>query len=251
LLVVTAAARANAATVTAPDLAATHRPVVLELFTSEGCSSCPPADRLLHELALSHADVLPLAFHVTYWDYLGWRDPFALPVATDRQRHYAAALPGGTLYTPQLVIDGTREAVGSDRGEVAAGIALAQADARQEVTLMLRRSADGVTIDIGAGDGSGTVYLVSYDAEHRTAVGRGENGGKTLLEANIVRSFVPVLQWRGAAMRVDQARPVGEHLAAFVQTADGRILAAIREDDQQKPGAAPAAGIKTPNGGGS
>src|SRR5271154_5728268 len=101
LITLTAAATAQA----------TPRPVVLELFTSQSCSSCPPADALLADIAASHADVLPLDFHVDYWNYLSWRDRFSLPAATARQRAYAAAL-GAEVFTPQLVIDGTAEAGG-------------------------------------------------------------------------------------------------------------------------------------------
>jgi hypothetical protein len=207
-----------------------RRPVVLELFTSEGCSSCPPADALLREFAESRVDVLPLAFHVTYWDYLGWRDPFALPIATERQRAYDARLPGGTVYTPQLVIDGTREAVGSERGAVLTAIDRALPSAREEVSLSIRRANESVVIDVGAGSGLGTVYVVSYDRVHRTAVGRGENGGRTLVEANVVRSFASAAQWRGGPLQAHVPLPQGETLAAFVQAPDGRILAVAISD---------------------
>src|SRR3954454_20934040 len=96
---------------------ADETPVVVELFTSQGCSSCPPADALLGELS-SRKDVLALAFHVDYWDYIGWRDSFAFPQATDRQYSYGHALGLNMVYTPQMVIDGARDAVGSDEAAV-------------------------------------------------------------------------------------------------------------------------------------
>ena len=103
---------------------AASRPVVVELFTSQGCSSCPPADAYLTELA-TRADVLPLAFHVTYWNSLGWRDPFSSEAATERQAAYAGHLGGGS-YTPEIVVDGRHGMVGSDRGDVSSAIAVAR-----------------------------------------------------------------------------------------------------------------------------
>jgi hypothetical protein len=106
---------------TASPATADARPVVVELFTSQGCSSCPPADALLGELA-RRGDVLALGFHISYWDGLGWRDPFSSQSSTDRQRAYARLLGTGQVYTPQMVVDGRREMVGSDRAAVLAAL---------------------------------------------------------------------------------------------------------------------------------
>src|SRR5271155_289986 len=106
-------------------LHAGERPIVVELFTSEGCSSCPPADALLAELA-GRSDVLALSFHVDYWDRLGWKDPFSSPDATERQDRYSTLLHLATVYTPQIVVDGKWQAVGSDRSEVDRAFATAQ-----------------------------------------------------------------------------------------------------------------------------
>jgi len=127
--------------------AAAH-PVVLELFTSQGCSSCPPADALLGRLA-QRPDVVALAWHVDYWDHLGWRDRFANRAATTRQRSYARELGGG-VFTPALVVDGTRVVVGSRRSEVETALTAAQA---LPVPVMLSRSESGVLVQIGAAPG--------------------------------------------------------------------------------------------------
>src|SRR5215472_12144491 len=110
------------------------RPVVVELFTSQGCSSCPPADRLLGELA-KRADVIALGYHITYWDGAPWRDPLSRPESTERQRAYDGHLTGGQLYTPQIVIDGTEDVVGSDRGMVLAALGKTRPVAVTTVTL--------------------------------------------------------------------------------------------------------------------
>jgi hypothetical protein len=206
---------------------APRRPVVLELFTSEGCSSCPPADALLTELA-TQPDLLPLAFHVTYWDSLGWKDPFSLAAATARQRAYAAALDQDNVYTPELVVDGQRGVVGSDRSAVAAAIDASRRDTAVSATLRLRASPTGLAVDIGGGSGTGTIWLAGFDHQHRTAVGRGENGGRTLLEANIVRSLRQVGTWSGKPLHLDVEPVAGEDTAALLQAPDGRILDAAR-----------------------
>lgn len=177
-------------------------PVVVELFTSEGCSSCPPADAFLGELA-QRPDVLALAFHIDYWDSIGWKDPFASPAATQRQRNYAEALALNSVYTPQMVIDGATDAVGSDRGSVARAIAAAQQ--RGKIPLTIAADATGVWhVAIPEGDAAHlapvTVWLVRYDRRQATPVTRGENAGSTLIEYNIVRDFHPIGSWSGARL---------------------------------------------------
>src|SRR5260370_2452132 len=108
-----------------------ERPLVVELFTSQGCSSCPPADALLAGLA-SRPEVLALSFHVDYWDRLGWKDPFSSPEATRRQHRYAELLGTGTVYTPQIIVDGRWQAVGSDPGEVERALDAAPRDGTAE-----------------------------------------------------------------------------------------------------------------------
>ncbi|MBI1779733.1 MAG: DUF1223 domain-containing protein [Proteobacteria bacterium] len=206
--------------------AETRAPVVLELFTSQGCDSCPPADAYLGELA-KRPDAIALAFHVDYWDYIGWKDPYALADATKRQRDYGGALGARVIYTPQLVIQGAVHEVGSDRGAVARSIAAAL---RPTVSVRLKREADALKLEIGAGSGPGEVWLVGYDPKHETKVPRGENAGKTLVEYNIVRGFRRVATWSGAALSLDLPvgeLPLGSAYAALLQVpGPGPILGA-------------------------
>lgn len=200
------------------------RPLVVELFTSEGCSSCPPAERLLGELASRH-DLLPLAFHVTYWNALGWRDSFSTAFATQRQADYAARLGGGS-YTPELVVEGRRAVVGSDRAAVLGAVE----DAREEVAaapdVRLDRAGGEVRVTIASGGRPARVLLVGYDPRHVTAIGRGENAGRTIAETNIVRSLSDVAAYSGEAMRLTIPKGAGMSAAVLLQDAAGRIVGA-------------------------
>jgi hypothetical protein len=169
-------------------------PIVLELFTSQGCSSCPPADRLLTELAAEEAgEVLPLAFHVDYWNRLGWRDPFSSEAWSKRQRRYARELPGGRVYTPQLVVDGREHAVGSDRRAVARLLADARARSQEgSVELSARISGGELLTAVGAtataaADEPLDLLLAVVESGFETPVGSGENSGRRLREDFVVR----------------------------------------------------------------
>jgi hypothetical protein len=205
--------------------------VVVELFTSEGCSSCPPADAYLSELIQRRSDILPLAFHVTYWNSLGWKDPFSLDIATQRQAEYARRFGDGS-YTPEMVVDGTTAFVGSDRSSAEVAIQKAK-DADSTVAPMSAvRKGNAITVSVGAGSGSAQVILVGYDAQHVTQVGRGENGGRTLKESNIVRSFQPIGQWTGKPAVFDPHVPTGEETAVLLEAPDGHIVGAARVTDK-------------------
>jgi hypothetical protein len=203
------------------------RPVVGELFTSEGCSSCPPADAKIVSLTRSRPDLLLLTFHVTYWNNLGWHDPFSFAAATERQRHYVALGISPEVYTPALVIDGRQDVVGSDGAAVDAALfratlneTAAQVDILQE--------GDRLTVNVGAGTGQGTVLLIGYDRFHQTHVGRGENSGRTLLEANIVRSMSTIGTWSGQPLRLQASIPEGQAIAVLLQADNGHIIGAGR-----------------------
>src|SRR5215472_5617167 len=170
-------------------VAAQERPILVELFTSEGCSSCPPADALLAELA-ARPDVLALSFHVDYWDRLGWKDPYSSADATRRQQGYADLLGLATVYTPQIVVDGKWQAVGSDRTEVEQALKAA-GRSRDEVPVALAVDKGQARIMLGPG-GNGcaaTLLLIGFDRRHVTAVARGENGGRTLSHVDVMRSI--------------------------------------------------------------
>jgi len=200
-------------------------PVLIELFTSQGCNSCPPADAYLGDLA-RRKDVVALAFHVDYWDQLGWKDPFADAAWTKRQRQYSRSLRTTQIYTPQMVVDGGEHAVGSDRGSVERLVGAAAKRARPKVELT--RAADGLDLKVD-GQGEGEIWIVGYDPKHETKVARGENAGKTLAEFNVVRGIRQVEGWKGGALarRLASAElPPGAAYAVLVQEADlGRVLA--------------------------
>lgn len=209
-------------------VSAEERPFVVELFTSQGCSSCPPADAFLGELA-QRPNVIALAFHVDYWDRLGWRDPFSDPEATERQKRYAQALGLRTIYTPQMVIDGAIDAVGSDRARVSAALRTPKSG----LPLRLELQGQDLTIAIGPGPDAepAAVMAFAYRRQARTAVARGENSGRTLLDYNVVRARFDLGPWTGPAqsyrLAVDALPADATDIAVLVQRArQGAVLGA-------------------------
>jgi hypothetical protein len=202
--------------------AAAPSPVVIELFTSQGCSSCPPADRLLGELARDPS-VVALAWHVDYWNRLGWTDPFSTALSSERQHAYAARL-GEDVYTPALVIGGARMVIGSDRATVGAAIKGAPASS---VPVALVSDGDGTAVDVGASGQQVSALLALYQPEQVTQVARGENGGRQLHEYRIVRSAMALAIWDGAPRRLKLPPiPPGLGAAVLVQATDLRVLGA-------------------------
>ena len=207
-------------------------PVVVELYTSQGCSSCPPADDFLGELA-ARDGVLALSFHVDYWNYIGWEDPFSMPEATERQRAYRHALGLRVAYTPQMVIDGRSDAVGSNRGAVEAAIAAAAANVHVRVAFA-GDAASGYRVRLPetALDAPATVWAVLYDRRHETAVKRGENTGRTIRNSNVVRGLIELARWDGAAteipLAIDPELTAGRDACAVIvqQDESGPVLGA-------------------------
>ncbi|MGO9829829.1 MAG: DUF1223 domain-containing protein [Myxococcaceae bacterium] len=220
---------------------AERAPVLVELFTSEGCSSCPPADEALsaleHEQPVSGAQIIPLELHVDYWNSLGWADPFSLPEATARQEQYAAAgasASASQLFTPQMVVDGTRSFVGN--AELArAAVAQAVARPKRLVRAALRSVPGGVDVELQVGPGEdkpATLWLVLTESGLSSRVTRGENRGRTLFHAPVVRSLeqvatVPGGGWTGTVrLALAQAwRREALKLVAFAQERpSGRVV---------------------------
>ena len=181
--------------------AAGPAPSVVELFTSQGCSSCPPADANLAELA-RRSDTVALGFHVTYWNNLGWIDPLSTTWATARQNAYAAALGRYQVYTPQMMIDGTADVVGSDDAALQKALDLSRAAAGRRVAVALKRSGNRLEMAIPAatfGPGHATLIIAGYDTPHVTDVQAGENDGRKLRDVNAVRVFQVAGSWDGLA----------------------------------------------------
>jgi hypothetical protein len=208
--------------VAAPPAWADPRPVVVELFTSQGCSSCPPADALLGELA-KKSDVLALGFHINYWDSLGWKDPLSSPGSTERQKTYARRLGDGRVYTPQMVVDGVSEMVGSDREAVLGAVHAARPAALAAVSF----ADDRRSVAIGGGAGNGEIVLVRFLQHRKTDVGAGENGGRVANDFNGVESLTWLGAWQGSRLSFPIEPPAaGEGLAVLVQAPDGHMLGA-------------------------
>lgn len=173
-------------------------PVVIELFTSQGCSSCPPADVLLGELA-QRPDVIALAYHVDYWDDLGWKDRFSIPAAAQRQRGYTRRLSRAGPFTPQAVVSGDTSLVGSNR----AAMDDALAEKRDALQIRLSKTGNQLVIDLPERWREPLdVHVVSYLDAAVTRPGRGENARRELKEYHIVRSFRRLGSWNGTPQRM-------------------------------------------------
>ncbi len=177
---------------------ADDNPVVVELFTSQGCSSCPPADALFKEMDAS-GDIIGLVWHVDYWDYIGWKDVFAKPDYTGRQKYYAHAMGEKMIYTPQMIFNGSEHAVGSDKSRVLQIVAQ-QRDRATVVDLEVERSGDVLRISADRLEGLSQnidVYIIHYIEKSTVEITRGENAGRTSTYTKIVSDWRTVGQWKG------------------------------------------------------
>jgi hypothetical protein len=212
---------------------------IIELFTSQGCSSCVPADAYFAELA-KREDVVALSFHVDYWDYLGWRDTLGDPEHTERQRAYAAVHGSRRVYTPQIVINGTGDFVGSDRSAVDAAIE----NSALTVPVSMHRGDGTVEIEVGARpephDTPATIRLVLLTSEAEVAIARGENAGSTIDYYNVVRDLRPIGMWHGEPVKItlplNEIMPEGTDSCAIIVQEDapngpGAIIGAARLSD--------------------
>jgi len=203
------------------------QPTVVELFTSQGCSSCPPANAAVASLA-DRADVLALSFGVTYWDRLGWTDTFGHRAFTERQWAYARHFKRDQVYTPQVVVNGRVHGVGARRAEIESMIRSNPRQGGPALTVSAEAAAIG---SAPTGLGKAQVWMVRYDPRTlQVPIRRGENGGKTLPHRNVVRELVPIGTWAGVSARYSLPAPsrAGLNTAVLVQSADGRILAAAK-----------------------
>lgn len=206
-----------------------QHPIVIELFQSQGCNSCPPANANINALS-DRSDILTLSFAITYWDNLGWKDTFAKQQYTDRQYAYSHALGADGVYTPQVIVNGRKAGVGTSLSEIES----LEASGARPPGPSMSLNAGGVAIGAGAAPASGAdVWLVRYDPRQLdVAIARGENAGKTLPHRNIVKELTRLGHWSGQAERLDI--PAGGdqalRVAVLVQNAgEGAILAAVKQ----------------------
>jgi hypothetical protein len=207
----------------------TVTPVVVELFTSQGCSSCPPADALLARLA-EREGVIALALHVDYWDYLGWADSWGKPKHTARQRGYAKAAGHRSIFTPEMVVQGEKHLKGHDAGRIIEKIEGCQDEPRR-AEVRLERDGDALDIRVAplaANLGMAEVHLVRFKPEEQVSIEAGENAGRDLLYTNIVTAWDTIARWDGTAPLDIRHEATGDGpLAVIVQSSHfGPILAA-------------------------
>ncbi len=208
-------------------------PVVVELFTAQGCSSCPPADSLLGEL-VGREDVLPLSFHVDYWDWIGWPDTFAEPEFTVRQRNYARVIGSSLVYTPQFVIGGQDQIAGPSGMKLADSVQAHRSVARD--ILHVASTPNGPQLIAAATGQPGRIMVVDYLPEATVRILHGENAGREITYHNVVRGWYLLAEWDGGDLTVELPAPADGDLEravvaqAFNDGKPGAILGAARVD---------------------
>lgn len=217
------AAMAVVALIGAADRASAQvSPVVVELYTSQGCSSCPPADEYLGRIA-DREDVIALSLHVDYWDYLGWRDVFSSPAHTRRQRDYAGRMGERMVYTPQIVVQGREGMVGSHANKVEA--AIKRHAARPTAALVkLVRMEDRLVAEItpvGDDQARGQVLMAWYSRAEKVSIRAGENRGRKIVYHNVVRGWSDMGVWRGGRIALTAPLPMADGVAVLIQDREG------------------------------
>jgi len=206
------------------------QPVVVEFYTSQGCSSCPPADELLGQLA-QRDDVIALALHVDYWDYIGWKDSFGKAAHTKRQKGYAKAAGERTIYTPQLIVGGKDHVVGFRPMELADLIQKHRA-APDRVVMTVVRTGDRLSIKAKVANGPVhrmVVQLARFSPKETVAIERGENAGHTFTYHNVVRDWATVGEWDGMApLSLSVPAPDGPAAVIIQEAGYGPVVAAAR-----------------------
>lgn len=210
---------------------ADNTPVVVELFTSQGCSSCPPADDLMEALT-RREDVIALSLHVDYWDYIGWEDEFADPKHAKRQRAYAGFAGRRSVYTPEMIVNGVSDIVGAKPMELASAIEKHKAQPRL-VDIAVSRDKDRVIIKAHALKVmplSAVVHMLRYQPERTARITRGENAGKTIRYMNVVQDWEVIGKWNGTGnLQLDADAPGNYPVVVLIQSdVDGRIYAAAQ-----------------------
>ena len=208
-------------------------PVVVELYTSQGCSSCPPADEMMHELA-SRDDVIALSLHVDYWDYIGWKDEFADPYNAKRQRGYAMAAGRRTVYTPEMIVNGMTDIVGAKPMKLAMAIEHHKKD-RPVVDLSVARVAEKIAINatpLDTGVGPVLVQMLRYQPARVAKISRGENAGRTIQYVNVAQDWQTLGTWEGnSALTLEVDAPGDWPVVVLMQQTNyGPIVAARRVD---------------------
>ena len=213
------------------DQARAETKILVELYTSQGCSSCPPADRFAGELIKESQDVLVLSLPVDYWDHLGWKDTLASPKFSSRQRHYARKQRWGRPYTPQMVVDGERHGVASRPRSMRRLINDHKRSRGTKAQMQLQRNGNEVELRIDAANNiknTATIWRVNYIQRRAVDIGAGENSGRRVIYHNVVKDMVPLGRWSGAALtRKLQLRKGYDGVAVFIQEVNyGPVLAA-------------------------
>jgi len=210
---------------------------VIELFTSQGCSSCPAADRLLGELSRDPS-LVTMSLSVDYWDYLGWKDTLALHGHTNRQRAYAEARGDREVYTPQVVVNGVAQALGSDKAAIEKAIAKTRSSAALSLPVTMAVADGKVTVNVPAAKDehrSGEVWLCPVTSKVSVKIGRGENNGRTLTYHNVVRRWIKLGAWSGKAETFSlplKNIPDGEYSLKDID----RLDVVVQRDVGNKPG---------------